>query len=189
MQDRKEHILDTAAELLQTRSFSAFSYQDLSERLGITKAGIHHHFSSKEDLGVALADRYYAHTKAAFEEIARRHPRPWDQFEGYIEYMRNIMKSGDKICSPGVFQAEHNVISEGIRQGVKRLYQFGVAWLTTLLTEGRRQGVMHFFGTPEDQAGLIHAAVQGGLQNARAEGPKKFTAVVRQLKGNMKGNT
>ena len=42
--DRKEQIVDMASELLQTRSFNSFSYQDLSERLGITKASIHHHF-------------------------------------------------------------------------------------------------------------------------------------------------
>ena len=52
--DRKEQILSVAAELLQTRSFSAFSYQDLSDRLGITKAAIHHHFPSKEGLGKRL---------------------------------------------------------------------------------------------------------------------------------------
>ena len=62
-------------------------------------------------------------------------------------------------------------------------------WLVSVLTEGRKQRVMHFPGKPEDQAALIHAAMQGALQNARAEGPKQFTAVVRQLKASMREKT
>ena len=44
MIDRKEQILDVTAELLLARSFNSFSYKDLSDRLGISKATIHHHF-------------------------------------------------------------------------------------------------------------------------------------------------
>ena len=39
MINRKEQILEAASDLLTTRSYSSFSYQDLSDRLGIRKAG------------------------------------------------------------------------------------------------------------------------------------------------------
>ena len=52
MLNRKKQIMDTAEELLQKRSFSSFSYQDLSDQIGISKATIHHHFPTKDDLGV-----------------------------------------------------------------------------------------------------------------------------------------
>ena len=55
--DRKEQILEVATELVQTRGYSAFSYQDLSDRLGITKASIHHHFPSKEEIYKAAIQR------------------------------------------------------------------------------------------------------------------------------------
>ena len=71
--DRKEQIIDTATELLQTRSFSSFSYQDLSERLGITKASIHHHFRSKKDLGKAVADRYHEQVVALLDSARARY--------------------------------------------------------------------------------------------------------------------
>jgi len=45
---------------------------------------------------------------------------------------------------------------------------------------------MNFPGTPETQTTLINAAVQGTLQNARAEGPDQFYAVAGQLKAMMK---
>lgn len=58
MMNRKEQILKLATELVQTRAYNAFSYQDLSEQLGITKASIHYHFPSQEALGQAVAERY-----------------------------------------------------------------------------------------------------------------------------------
>ena len=53
-----EEILDVAEMLIQTRGYSASSYQDISQVLGIRKASIHYHFPSKTDLGVAVIERY-----------------------------------------------------------------------------------------------------------------------------------
>jgi len=52
--DRKQQILTTAAQILEHKSFAAFSYQDLADELVICKAIIHHHFATKDELGAAL---------------------------------------------------------------------------------------------------------------------------------------
>ena len=187
MLDRKEQILDVASELLQTRSFSAFSYRDISDRIGISKASIHHHFPTKEDLGKVLAARYRTSQKNALEEISRKYQRPWDQFDAYIAMTTEIIKSGNKICPLGSLQAEHNIISEDMQKEINSLCGFIQSWLAGVLADGRKKDVMTFPGTPEDQAALIHAAIQGALQNARAEGSRQFSAVIRQLKDSMKG--
>ncbi len=54
MMGTKELLLKEAEMLVRTRGFAAFSYADLSERVGIRKASIHHHFPTKEELGGAL---------------------------------------------------------------------------------------------------------------------------------------
>src|ERR1043166_1832386 len=64
-----EQILDLAETLIQTRSYSAFSYQDISDALGLTKASIHYHFPSKAELGVAVIDRYAARFSAALAAL------------------------------------------------------------------------------------------------------------------------
>ena len=187
MLERKEQILDVAGELLQTRSFSAFSYQDISDRIGISKASIHHHFPTKEDLGKALAARYRTAQKNTLEDISRKYQRPWDRFDAYIAMTTEILQAGNKICPLGSLQAEHNIISTEMQEEINSLCSFMLSWLSGVLADGRREGVMTFPGKPEDQAALIHAAIQGALQNARAEGPKQFSVVIRQLKDAMKG--
>ena len=97
--DRKEQIIEAATELLQTRSFSSFSYQDLSDRLGITKASLHHHFRSKEDLGKAVAERYEEQVKALLNGAMAKHDDPWKQLDGYFGAMKRPMGPGDRQTS------------------------------------------------------------------------------------------
>ena len=186
MKDRKGQILEAAAELLQTRSFTSFSYQDLSSKLGITKASIHHHFPSKEKLGVALTDRFFDATRDDLRAIERRSDAPWARLDTYMALMYDILESGNKICALGVLQAEHNVVPDPVCAGVSRLFRYTQEWLAAVLAEGRRQGVMKYPGTPSDQAALVQAALQGALQNGRAEGREAFTSVVRQLRDSMR---
>ena len=186
MLNRKKQIMDTAEELLQTRSFSSFSYQDLSDQIGISKATIHHHFPTKEDLGVALASRYRLSQIATLDNISRSHRTPWSQLDTYFTLVSEIMRAGHKICLTGSLQAEHNVTPKTMQHELTSLCKFVHAWITRVLAEGRKQKTMDFPGTPEDQASLILAALQGALQQARAEGPKPFTAVVRQIKAGLK---
>jgi AcrR family transcriptional regulator len=56
--DTRERLLRETETLLRTCGYAACSYADLSERVGIRKASIHHHFRTKEDLGAALIDSY-----------------------------------------------------------------------------------------------------------------------------------
>ena len=186
MLGRKEQILDVAGELLQTRSFTSFSYQDLSDRIGISKASIHHHFPSKDDLGKALVERYQSIYRKALEEITHKYSKPWEQLEAYFGMVAKVIQSGNKICPTGALQAEHNVISSDMQKAVRALCKIFHVWLSGVLTEGEKTRVMTFPGTANDQATLIYVALQGAMQNARAEGSKPFHAVVRQLKASMK---
>ena len=103
--DRKEQILEVATELVQTRGYSAFSYQDLSKRLGITKASIHYHFPSKEVLGKGVADKYNAEVKATLVEAKLKTEDPWGQFDHYVHLVLRIIKTRDRVCAAGSVQS------------------------------------------------------------------------------------
>src|SRR5947209_18275602 len=71
-----EQILDLAETLIQTRGYSAFSYQDIAASLGIRKASIHYHFPSKTDLGGGVVDRYIDRFATALSAIAEDQSQP-----------------------------------------------------------------------------------------------------------------
>ena len=181
MVDRKLQILDVASELLQSRSFTSFSYHDLSERLGISKASVHHHFATKEDLLLALTERYRAGQRRRLGEIDRNHARPVERLSAFFAFMGELAAGGKKICPLGSLQSEFNVIPERVRDDLHALFETAIGWLAGVLKEGREQGELDFEGSPEDGALLILSAVQGGLQIARANGYENFLALTRQV--------
>ncbi len=184
--NRKEQILEVATELVQTRGYSAFSYRDLSDRLGITKASIHHHFPGKADLGKAVAEKYNADVKAALAQAKRQSDDPWVQLEGYVQFVLEIINTQDRICAAGSVQSEINVVPEAMGQSMCSLVQYVIGWISEVIKNGRDLGVMDFPGTPENQGAMIFSAAQGAMQYGRANGEKKARQIVKQIKENLK---
>ena len=180
--DRKEQILEVATELVQTRGYTAFSYQDLSDRLGITEASIHHHYPSKESLGVAVSDRYAADVKAILVKAKGKTDDPLAQLDGYMKLVLDIIKTQDRICAAGSVQSEINVVPESIGRSMCSIVQYVIDWISDVIQDGREQGVMAFPGSSETQAAMIFATAQGAMQYGRAQGQKKARLVIHQIK-------
>lgn len=184
--DRKDEILEIATEFVQTHGYAAFSYQDLSDRLGISKASIHHHYASKAELGLAVAKKCLADTATILAESKRKSDDPWKQLEGYFGIVSSILKTRDRICPAGSAQAEINVVPDEMGRTMCELVQHIVSWVTDVIKDGRDQGVMRFPGRPHAQAELIFSAAQGAMQYGRANGEDRGQGVVRQIRAMMK---
>ena len=184
--DRKEQILEIATELVQSRGYSAFSYQDLSDRLGITKASIHHHFSSKEELGRAVAERYRSDVCEVLARAKKKSDEPWVQLDGYLKMVLGILQSQDRICAAGSVQSEINVVPEMMSKPMCALVCDVIDWISDVIEEGRDLGVMDYPGTSKDQAALIFSAAQGAMQLGRAENRARARRVILQIKEGLK---
>lgn len=185
MGDRKQQILDTTSEILQTKVFSAFSYQDIADRLGITKAAIHSHYRTKETLGNALLDQYSELTISLHSEAENAGETAWEKFDAYVAALVRIVIDENQVCQVTLLQIEHNVIPESMQKKVSLIYNNETAWLAKILKQGVDEGAMFFPGSPDDQASLIFAAFQGGMMNARAEGKEIFEKIMRQVTKSM----
>jgi AcrR family transcriptional regulator len=53
--DTRERILEVAADLFIEQGYDATSLREIAEKIGVTKAALYYHFSSKEDILRALA--------------------------------------------------------------------------------------------------------------------------------------
>lgn len=180
--DTKTQILDTAEALLQDRGFNAFSYNHISQPLGVKNAAIHYHFPSKGDLGVALIERCRARFQQYTELLEAGEASPVLKFEAYLTLPWRYLRDGGKICPLGVLEVEFNTLPEEMRLEVIALDQQMRAWLAMALEEGREQELFDFDGSAEEQATVIAAALQGALQLARVAGHGAFNSCVRHLK-------
>ncbi len=185
MSNRKEQILDVAQDLLLRRGFSAFSYQDLSDALGIAKASVHHHFASKEDLGVALCERFMAQNASLAAECEARGDSALAMFDAFVERGNSLAATGEHCCPGGVLQAEYNALPPRVREKTNELFAASHRMIEAMLARGREAGELSFAGSTSDQAWLLMSTMHGALLSSRVHGAPVFDAVVRQLRSSL----
>ena len=186
--DTGEEILNAAEELLQRRGYNAFSYQHIAVQLGVRNAAIHYHFPAKEDLGVALVQRY----QARFREWVAQHGRTdcaWVRLQAYFRTYNEFLEADGKCCPGGVLGTEFHALPEAMREQARTLMREHYEWLIKTLELGRAQGVLRYTGRAEDKAVEIGAALQGALQIARLAGPERFHQVLAQLSLELTGKS
>jgi TetR/AcrR family transcriptional regulator, transcriptional repressor for nem operon len=166
-----EEILDVAETLIQTRGYSAFSYQDIADALGIRKASIHYHFPSKTELGVAVINRYSERFRGVLGAIASDSGQSSiSMFDHYVQPYLEFAKTPDKICLCGALGGEMTALPAVLRTRVDRFFKEHQLWLAGILERGVERGEMVLSARPSKMARLIFGALQGALIVKRTTG-------------------
>ena len=182
--DTRLKILDTAQELIQKLGVNAMSYADISTTVGIRKASIHYYFPSKEDLLVALLERYNPYFLKLVDTILDSPESAEIKLRRYCGLFEATLSSGeqDKACLCGMLGAEVKTLNSPLAEQVAQFYQENEIRLTKLLTQGMETGVFSFSGETAAMAKLIFSLLEGELLVARAHGGlAHFRVVVEQL--------
>ena len=166
-----DEILDVAQSLIQTRGYSAFSYQDIADALRIRKASIHYHFASKTELGMAVIDRYAAGFGRALDEIAAEPQRSSiDMLDRYVEPYAALARTRDKVCLCGALAGEMPALPAELRKRVDRFFKQHQAWLADILARGVARGELSLADKPARVARMMLGALQGALLVKRTTG-------------------
>jgi TetR/AcrR family transcriptional repressor of nem operon len=169
--DTAEQILDLAETLIQTRGYSAFSYQDIADSLGIRKASIHYHFASKTDLGIAVVDRYVARFAAGLATISADQSQPsMAMLDYYVEPYIAFAKTPDRICLCGALSGEILALPLEFRAHVDGFFRTHQDWLAGILKRGAARGEFALAAPPAKVARFIFSALQGALLVKRTTG-------------------
>lgn len=185
--DTKAELTQVALEMIQTRGYNAFSYQDLADRLEIRKASIHYHFPTKEDLGVYLIKNVSERFQTWKETQAALNLDPVAKLQAYFDYFGRIIASGTKVCPCGSLAAEWASLPKKLQEETGRHMNNHKSWLKATLEEGRKAGVFVNRGSVDEQAQFIYGTVQGVMQTLRAQGVvEQFEMVTKQLMGSIK---
>ena len=177
-------ILDLAEMLIQTRGYSAFSYQDIADALGVTKASIHYHFESKTDLGIAVIERY---SNAFAAELARvsadTSTSALAMLDHYTKPFLAFAETPDRVCLCGAMAGEVLALPEPLRERVERFFKTHQQWLTDILKRGVARGEFELSAPPAKMARTIFGALQGALLVRRTTGdPSQLKDVVSAIK-------
>lgn len=185
--DTRERILDAMQSLIQTRGYSAVSYQDIAGELGVRKASIHYHFATKQALGIAVIERYGQRIDAALGQAMQGGTDPWKLLDAYLGPFREFGSSDDKICLCGALAGEFLALPDEMQSMVTEFFDQHQQWLQKLLSSGRKSGAFSFTGSPRRLARLTFSALQGALLVKRTNGDVgQIRDVVAELRARLK---
>ena len=138
--DTRSQLLDLGQHLFQTRGYNAFSYRDLAEQIGIRNASIHHHFPTKEALGLAIVARYHewflewSHKKLNLS--------PPEKVEAFFRLYGRFVRDEGKLCPVGMLENDFHTLPPALQKSTQGLVHEIQAWLIQVLMEGRPEEVV-----------------------------------------------
>ncbi len=167
--DTATAILDSAEQLVQRRGFNGFSYADVADELGLTKASLHYHFAGKAELGQSLLQRYTTRFTGALAAIdAEDLPAP-GKLRAYCGLYRTVLAE-KRMCLCGMLAAEYETLPVSMRAAVVDFLDRNRKWLASLLDTGRSAGELRFNGSAEEGAESILAGLEGAMLVSRPYG-------------------
>lgn len=167
MTPTKTHILDIAEKLAKQRGFDGFSYRDISKIIGIKTAGIHYHFPAKDDLAVALIERYIVKMADYFAQIEESQPRGFDRIELFFQQLIEISGREFDFCLCGMLAADRYSISKVAHAKLDIFFFNYEQWLEKTLLIGIEDGSVANAIEPHKEAVSLVALTEGAMLVAR----------------------
>ena len=178
--DTKSQLLAEAETLVRRQGYAAFSYADLAERVGIRKASIHHHFPTKEDLGMAVIDAYLDRFVAALEHLSDRPVNAKAKLVAYGKFFYESLQDGlMPLC--GALISDVAYLPPSMQNRVMRFFQIHLAWLEKTLNEATLTPTPKTEAAAKHNAVLLLSTLQGASVVARAlEDPSIIKSTYKQ---------
>ena len=176
----REKILELGEELILTKGYNGFSYQDISTAMGIKNAAVHYYFPSKETLGTSILKTNVQRFDEMVENMQNRSFDEWHQLEAFMKiYLKSNREN--KICLIGSLGTDINTLSDPMRVELQKMVDRIISWLETILQSGREKGLFRFNVPARDQALSILSSLVAGLQLARILNKSDFKNIHQSI--------
>jgi TetR/AcrR family transcriptional repressor of nem operon len=85
-------LLDAARDVIRAKGYTATRVEDICGAAGVTKGSFFHHFTSKEQLGIAAMGQFGAMAASLFGSAPyRQMPDPRDRVLGYVDFRASLL--------------------------------------------------------------------------------------------------
>jgi TetR/AcrR family transcriptional regulator, transcriptional repressor for nem operon len=173
-------LMDLAQSMIQQRGFNAFSFRDLAAAAGIKSASVHHHFSTKQALGLDLVRRYTADLVSELDRITSSPgATARARLRAFMALFEDTAAAGDRLCLAGMLASDVETLGEPLQEEVRAFFRTAERWLAEQIgAAGPRR-------SPKQRAalaGIVLSTLQGALLSARLLGePARVKQATEQL--------
>lgn len=152
MSETIDKLMDVAESGIRLRGYHAVSFRDLADELGIKSSSVHYYFRQKEDLGLAVVERYAARVFAAVKEAAAGARSPADNLRALCSVYRLALTDSDRICLCGMLGAESSGLPDRLAAAVAAFFEANIDWIAKFLPKDlppktRRGKAAHILAT------------------------------------------
>lgn len=94
--NRRQQLLDVAARLFRERGYHVTSMRDIAHEVGMLSGSIYYHFSSKEDLLLAVYEEGLRHIAERVDAAVAAQKTPWERLEaGCTAHLEALLELSD----------------------------------------------------------------------------------------------
>lgn len=180
----RERIVEAARELFWEKGFEGTSVSEILGRAGVHSGSLYHHFRGKQDLLLAVLDRYVELLwPAVIAPAFRRTEDPIERVFAVLDgYRRGLLATGFAGgCPIGNLALEMSDADPEARERIARNFSGWKGWIRSCLEEGGDR--LPADADAEELSDFVLAVMEGGVMQARAyRSIEPFDAAVARLR-------
>lgn len=178
-------IMEVASELIQTHGYHAFSYRDLSDRVGIKTSSIHYHFPTKTDLAKAVIHHCYEVFLEKLDTFGQEDSAT-KMLRAYADSFADTFRQGRRICPCASLASDLNGLPDEVRAEMRLFVDAHERWLSAVLQRGVDDGEFRRLDDVGQSARNIFYALEGALLIARTSSVERIEDAANYILSQLK---
>lgn len=166
--DAKEKIIESAIELIGSRSYNAVGVQELCDHAGVKKGSFYHFFPSKRELTIAALDQAWSMFKTEFlnpifssDMTAEQKLNTLLQKSHEYQVASKDCKGCVTGCAMGNLALELSTQDESIRLKIEEIFEDWAQYFENLVFDGIQEGFFPSDTDPKSTSQAILAYIEG----------------------------
>lgn len=120
MKDRADHILAAAAQLFRERGYHGAGIDEIGEAAGISGPAVYRHFSNKEAVLVALAERALTRVATSLDDVATEAAHPEERLAGFLRASVSVTLDDRDLSAIFLRELRHVTLPSRLRRVQQR---------------------------------------------------------------------
>jgi len=170
-------ILDVAESFTQTHGFNAFSYKDIQAEVGVKTSSIHYYFPTKQDLAVAMTERYTDRFLQLLNDIDEKHSKASIKLAAVGQIFVDLAKTG-KLCLCCMLSSDILSIPQEGLEKLRIFFKETEAWITKIIMQGIEDGDFKSSLQTKNAAAYFLATLEGGILLTRVHKNASYMKII-----------
>lgn len=185
MNTTKQQILHYGRNFLQCRGYNGFSYRDISQKLGVKNAAIHHYYPQKEDLVATIFEGIRQQFTEDIAKMAGSGCSAREQLQYFFDFMLKEFDEGRNICPIGSLIVDFEELPEKVKEQHLLLLDKVYTWLSEVLKTGLDNGEFDFTDPLDMRAETVFETLLGARQLASIKGRRTLERSISLIRSDL----